>query len=49
MGKVATEATLQSAVDILKIIAKNNLGAFQDYAGIRKVIRAGMAPTYFDI
>ena len=49
MGKVATEAKLQEAVDDLKIIAKNNLGAFQDYAGIRKVIRAGMAPTYFDI
>ena len=49
MGKVATEAKLQEAVDVLKIIAKNNLGAFQDYAGIRKVIRAGMAPIYFDI
>ena len=49
MGKVATEATLQSAVDILKIIAKNNLGAFQNYKDIRNVVRAGMAREYFNV
>ena len=49
MGKVATEATLQSAVDILKIIAKNNLGTFQNYKDIRNVVRAGMAREYFNV
>lgn len=49
MGKVATEDTLREAVDVLKIISKNNLGTFQNYKDIRNVVRAGMAREYFSV
>lgn len=49
MGKVATENTLREGVEVLKVIAKNNLAQFQNYKDIRNIIRAGLAKSFFDI
>lgn len=56
MGKVAKEETLQEversvreSVEYLKIMAKSQVGNFQNYADIRNVIRAGLANAFLSV
>lgn len=49
MGKVATENTLQKGVDLLGIIARNQIREFNDYATIQKIVRNGDAENVFNI
>lgn len=56
MGKVAKEETLQEversvreSVEYLKIMAKSQVGNFQNYTDIRSVIRAGLASAFFNV
>lgn len=49
MGKVAREATLREGVDLLRVIAKNQVNYFENHKAIQAIVRAGEAPNFFDI
>lgn len=43
------EGSVREAVDFLQIMAKNQVGNFQNYADIRNVIRAGLAKSFLGV
>lgn len=49
MGKVATEATLREGVNLLRVIAKNQVNYYENHKAIQAIVRAGEAPNFFDI
>lgn len=49
MKRMGTEASLREAIEILKIIAKNNLSQFQSYKDVQNIVRSGLASSFFEI
>lgn len=47
MGKVATEATLQRGVELLSVIAHNQITSFDDYKIIQRIVKEGLAKDFF--
>ena len=49
MGKVGTEATLREGVELLRVIAKNQVNYYENHRAIQAIVRAGEAPNFFEI
>ena len=49
MPKVGTEATLREGVNLLHLIARNQIQQFKDWKTIQEIVRQGLAPDFFEI
>lgn len=49
MGKLAKEETLREGVNLLRVIAKNQVNYYENHRAIQAIVRAGEAQNFFDI